>query len=178
MCFCSVWLACAVQSPHVISFESNCDTLTWVHFDPGWRLSAWLVAENLIKCRGCITLAMYFDSVRIEGDKSGKKKRNKGEREKRETGEMCWRKDKNTSSKAGRHRGDQSHQSVLVEDSSFSLSCYLHTSQSLWIRNRKPTKRPRSVLIWPQFSGSSEANSWERCFKYVVWYSISIYLFK
>jgi len=31
---------------------------------------------------------------------------------------------------------DQLHQTVQTEDSSFSLSCYLHTSQSLWIGNR------------------------------------------
>ncbi len=37
--------------------------------------------------------------------------------------------------------GDQLHQSVQTEDSSFSLRCYLATSQSLRIRNRMLKKK-------------------------------------
>lgn len=43
--------------------------------------------------------------------------------------------------------GDQLHQSVQTEDSSFSLSSYLATSQSLWIRNRMLKKKPSSLHL-------------------------------
>jgi len=58
-------------------------------------------------CRGYMSLAIYLNSVRKEGDKTVKEEYGRKEREEKKM-EIIWRKTKNTSRQ---RQGDQFHQS-------------------------------------------------------------------
>ena len=106
-----------------------------------------LSACPVVECHssgGSITLTSEsFNKTALEKIKAWRKKTYRDSRKRRE---ISQRKHKKHISIGRKTHRNQLHQCVQTKDGSFSLGCYLTTSQSLWIRNSMSKKKKKSSI--------------------------------